>query len=105
MGSSRSKTFGAITEPVVLFVVFTVALITGTGLPYPQAAAVRSSADQVIRPAHLLAAAALFMVLLYENGRIPVESHTATGEFGMIEPARSFEHSVPLLALIRWGSA
>ena len=29
MGASRAKTFGAITEPVVLFVVFTVALITG----------------------------------------------------------------------------
>ncbi|MGH3621869.1 MAG: respiratory chain complex I subunit 1 family protein, partial [Sciscionella sp.] len=34
LGASRAKTFGAITEPVVLFVVFTVALITGTDLPY-----------------------------------------------------------------------
>ena len=32
MGASRAKTFGAITEPVILFVVFTVALITGTDL-------------------------------------------------------------------------
>jgi formate hydrogenlyase subunit 4 len=30
LGSSRAKTFSAITEPVVLFVVFTVALLTGT---------------------------------------------------------------------------
>jgi formate hydrogenlyase subunit 4 len=33
LGSSRAKTFSAITEPVVLFVVFTVALLTGTDLP------------------------------------------------------------------------
>ena len=105
LGASRAKTFGAITEPVILFVVFTVALITGTDLPYALAATVRSSASQIIRPAHLLAAAALFMVILYETGRIPVETHTGTNEFGMIEEARPFEHSGPYFALLKWGSA
>ena len=104
LGSSRAKTFSAITEPVVLFVVFTVALLTGTDLPYALAATVRSSAGQVVRPAHLLASAALFMVILHETGRIPVETHTGTNEFGMIEEARSFEHSGPYLALLKWGS-
>jgi formate hydrogenlyase subunit 4 len=104
LGASRAKTFSAITEPVVLFVVFTVALLTGTDLPYALAATVRSSAGQVIRPAHLLASAALFMVILHETGRIPVETHSGTNEFGMIEEARSFEHSGPYLALLRWGS-
>jgi formate hydrogenlyase subunit 4 len=104
LGSSRAKTFSAITEPVVLFVVFTVALLTGTDLPYALAATVRESAGQIIRPAHLLAAAALFMVILHETGRIPVETHTGTSEFGMIEEARSFEHSGPYLALLKWAS-
>jgi formate hydrogenlyase subunit 4 len=104
MGASRAKTFAAITEPVVLFVVFVVAMVTGTDLPYVLAATVRSSAGQLVRPAHLLAAAALFMVILYETGRIPVETHTGTNEFGMIEEARSFEHSGPYLALLKWGS-
>ena len=44
MGSSRAKTFSAITEPTVLLVVFTVALITTTDLPYALAKTVRSSA-------------------------------------------------------------
>ncbi len=105
LGASRAKTFGAITEPVVLFVVFTVALLTGTDLPYALAATVRSSAGQIIRPAHVLAAAALLMVILYETGRIPVETHTGTNEFGMIEEARPFEHSGPYFALLKWGSA
>jgi formate hydrogenlyase subunit 4 len=104
LGSSRAKTFSAITEPVVLFVVFAVALLTGTDLPYHMAAIVRSSAGQVIRPGHLLASAALFMVILHETGRIPVETHTGTNEFGMIEEARSFEHSGPYFALLKWGS-
>ncbi|MFI5783335.1 respiratory chain complex I subunit 1 family protein [Nocardia sp. NPDC051570] len=105
MGASRAKTFAAITEPVVLFVVFTVALVTGTDLPYALGETVRSSAEQIVRPAHLLGAAALFMVILYETGRIPVETHTGTNEFGMIEEARGFEHSGPYFAMLRWGSA
>ena len=105
LGSSRAKTFGAITEPVVLFVVFAVALITATDLPYALAATVHSSPSQIVRPAHLLASGALFMVILYETGRIPVETHTGTNEFGMIETARAFEHSGPFYALLLWGSA
>jgi len=104
LGSSRAKTFSAITEPVVLFVVFTVALLTGTDLPYALAATVRSSAGEIVRPAHLLASAALFMVILSETGRIPVETHTGTNEFGMIDEARAFEHSGPYFALLKWGS-
>jgi formate hydrogenlyase subunit 4 len=104
LGSSRAKTFSAIAEPVVLFVVFTVALLTGTDLPYALAATVRSSAAQIVRPAHLLASAALFMVILSETGRIPVETHSGTNEFGMIDEARPFEHSGPYFALLTWGS-
>ncbi len=105
LGSSRAKTFGAITEPVVLLVVFTVALLTSTDLPYVLAKTVMSGPEQIVRPAHLLAAAALFMVILFETGRIPVETHTGTIELGMIEEARSFEYSGPYLALVKWGSA
>ncbi len=104
LASSRAKTFGAISEPVVLLVVFSVALVTATDLPYVLAATVRSGSDQIVRPAHLLASAALFMVILSETGRIPVEAHAGTIELGMIEEGRSFEHSGPHLALLRWGS-
>lgn len=104
LGASRAKTFGAITEPVMLLVVFSVALVTGTDLPYVLGATVRSGPDQIVRPAHLLASAALFLVILFETGRIPVETHSGTIELGMIEEARSFEHSGPALAMLRWGS-
>lgn len=104
LGSSRSKTFGAITEPVVLLVVFTAAIITQTDLPYVVGETVRSGPAQIVRPAHVLASAALFMVILFETGRIPVETHTGTIELGMIEEGRPFEHSGAYLALLKWGS-
>ena len=104
LGSSRAKTFAAITEPVMLLVFFTVAIVTTTDLPYVLGATVRSGPAQIVRPAHLLASAALFMVILFETGRIPIETHTGTTEFGMIEEGRPFEHSGPHLALLRWGS-
>lgn len=105
LASSRAKTFAAITEPVVLLVVFTVAMVTTTDLPYVLGATVRSGPAQIVRPAHLLASTALFLVILYETARIPVETHTGTTEFGMIETGRSFEHSGPDLAMLHWGAA
>lgn len=105
LGSSRLRTFGALGEPTILFVVFTVALITQTDLPYVFAATLKSSATEIVRPAHLLAAAAFFMVVLAETGRIPLENHGSTLEFGMIEEGRTLEHSGPGFALLRWGSS
>jgi formate hydrogenlyase subunit 4/hydrogenase-4 membrane subunit HyfE len=104
LGSSRLRSFGALGEPTILVVVFTVALITHTDLPYALVKTLEGSASEITRPAHLLAAAAFFLVILSETGRIPVESHGSTLEFGMIEEARTLEHSGPGLALLRWGS-
>lgn len=105
LGSSRAMTFGALIEPTILFVVFAVALITSTDLPYALAATVRSSASEMVRPAHVLAAVAFFLVVLADTGRIPVETHTGTLEFGMIDEGRTLEHSGVPLALLTWGSA
>jgi formate hydrogenlyase subunit 4 len=104
IGSSRATTFAAIGEPVVLFIVFTVAITTGTDLPFAESAITESAGSQILRPGHLLAAGALFMVLLAETARIPVETHTSTTELGMIDEARTFEHSGPYLAIAKWAS-
>lgn len=104
LGASRAMTFSALTEPTVLFVVFIVAMITGTDLPYALAATVRST-QEAVRPSHVLVAAAFFLVVLADTGRIPVETHTGTLELGMIDEARTLEHSGAPLALAKWGSA
>jgi formate hydrogenlyase subunit 4 len=104
LGGSRAMTFGALIEPTILFVIFAVALITRTDLPYALSATIRSSTSQMVRPSHVLAAAAFFLVVLVDTGRIPVETHSGTLEFGMIDEARTLEHSGPALALLKWGS-
>jgi formate hydrogenlyase subunit 4/hydrogenase-4 membrane subunit HyfE len=105
LGSSRLRSFGAFNEPTVIFVTFVLALTTHTDLPYAFGSAIRSSAVQVVRPSHLLMIAAFFMLVLNETGRIPVENHGSTLEFGQIEEARVVEHSGPGLAFLRWGSS
>jgi formate hydrogenlyase subunit 4/hydrogenase-4 membrane subunit HyfE len=105
LGSSRLRSFGALNEPTVIFVIFVVALTTHTDLPYVLGATLRGSAVEVVRPSHLLIVAAFLMLVLTETGRIPVESHGGTLEFGQIEEARVVEHSGPGLAFLRWGSA
>jgi formate hydrogenlyase subunit 4 len=104
LGGSRAMTFGALIEPTLLFVIFAVALITSTDLPYVLAATVRSSSAEMVRPGHVLAAVAFFLLVLADTGRIPVETHSGTLEFGMIDEARTLEHSGPPLALLKWGS-
>lgn len=105
IGSSRATMVGILVEPTLIFVFFSVAFITGTDLPYAMNAALRDSAANVLRPAHVLATAAFFMMMLVDTGRIPIESSSATVEFGMIDDARVFEHSGPWMALFRWGSS
>lgn len=104
LGASRGKTFSALAEPTLLFVFVAVAAITATDLPYALAATVKSSTAQIVRPGHLLAAAALFLVILFETGRIPVEAHHSVGELGFIDEGKPFEHSGPYYALLTWGA-
>ncbi len=105
LGSSRLRSFGAFNEPTVIFVTFVLALTTHTDLPYAFGATIRSSTVEVFRPSHLLMIAAFFMLVLTETGRIPVENHGGTLEFGQIEEGRVAEHSGAGLAFLRWGSS
>ncbi len=105
VGASRAVMVGILVEPTLIFVFFSVAFITGTDLPYAMNAALRHSLANVLRPAHIFATVAFFMMLLVDTGRIPIESSSATIEFGMIDDARLMEHSGPAMALFKWGSS
>jgi formate hydrogenlyase subunit 4 len=104
LGGSRAMTFGALAEPTLVLVFFTIALLTQTDNPYVLNHSLQGALGQWFRPSHLLAAAGFFMMLLLETGRIPIESASSTLEFGMIDDARTLEHSGPLFGLLRWGS-
>jgi len=104
MGSSRARVVSFLAEPVVILVLFTVALIAQATIPF----IVNQTLIQpsyLYNPAHWLLVAALFMVILAESGRIPVDNPASTFELSMIEASRTLEFSGQDLALMEWGSA
>jgi formate hydrogenlyase subunit 4 len=104
LGSSREMTISAIAEPALMLAVFTVALGAGsTNLSSVAQAAVGQS-WRFLAPSQMLAFAALFIVLIAETGRIPVDNPATHLELTMIHEAMILEYSGPYLALIEWSA-
>lgn len=105
LGSSREMTISAIAEPALMLAVFTVALGAGsTNLSAVTQAAIGQS-WRFLAPSQMLAFAALFIVLIAETGRIPVDNPATHLELTMIHEAMILEYSGPYLALIEWSAA
>ncbi|MBO0714720.1 MAG: NADH-quinone oxidoreductase subunit H, partial [Acidimicrobiales bacterium] len=66
--------------------------------------AVASSPFALVLPTHLLGTVAFFMLVLVENGRIPIENPSGSIEISMIEEGRVLEYSGRHYALMRWAS-
>ena len=58
-----------------------------------------------IHPSDLLAFAGLFIIVIAETGRIPVDNPATHLELTMIHEAMVLEYSGPYLALVEWGAA
>jgi formate hydrogenlyase subunit 4 len=104
MGSSRARVVSLFAEPVVLMVLFTVALVAQVTIPFIVNQTLASPA-YLLSPVHWLLVAALFMVILAETGRIPLDNPATSFELSMIEKSRLIEYSGPDLALMEWGGA
>jgi formate hydrogenlyase subunit 4 len=105
MGSSRAMTIAAIAEPAMMLSIFTVAITAGTTNLSHIIEASQGPAWKLLNPAHALAFAALFIVLLAETGRIPVDNPATHLELTMIHEAMVLEYSGRYLALIEYGAA
>jgi formate hydrogenlyase subunit 4 len=105
LGSSREMTISSIAEPALMLAVFTVALGAGsTNLSVVAESAVGQS-WRFLAPSQMLAFAALFIVLIAETGRIPVDNPATHLELTMIHEAMILEYSGPYLALIEWSAS
>jgi len=105
MGSSREMTIAAIAEPAMMLAIFTVAITAGSTNLSLIVAANQGPGWKFLDPAHALAFAALFIVLLAETGRIPVDNPATHLELTMIHEAMLLEYSGRYLAFIEWGAA
>jgi formate hydrogenlyase subunit 4 len=104
LGSSREMTISALAEPAMMLAIFTVALsANSTNLSEIARSAIGQS-WRFLAPSQMLAFAALFIVLIAETGRIPVDNPATHLELTMIHEAMILEYSGPYLALIEWGS-
>jgi formate hydrogenlyase subunit 4 len=105
LGSSREMTISALAEPAMMLAIFTVAIgANSTSLSEVAKAAVAQQ-WRFLAPSQILAFAALFLVLIAETGRIPVDNPATHLELTMIHEAMILEYSGPYLALIEWGAS
>ncbi|MBK5293444.1 MAG: NADH-quinone oxidoreductase subunit H [Acidobacteriia bacterium] len=104
LGSSREMTISAIAEPAMMLAIFTVALGANSTNLSEMAQAAVSQSWKFLEPSQMLAFAALFVVLIAETGRIPVDNQATHLELTMIHEAMILEYSGPYLALIELGA-
>jgi formate hydrogenlyase subunit 4 len=105
MGSSREMTIAAIAEPAMMLSIFTVAITAGSTNLSQIVIASHGQGWRFLDPSHALAFAAMFIVLLAETGRIPVDNPATHLELTMIHEAMLLEYSGRYLALIELGAS
>ena len=105
MGASREVTFAALAEPALLLALAAVMRTTGSGSLSGAVAGVTPATWAHAAPALALVAAALLIVFLAENGRIPIDDPTTHLELTMIHEVMVLDHGGPDLALILYGAA
>jgi len=105
LGSSREMTIAALAEPAMMLAIFTVAIGANSTSLSEIARAAIGQQWRFLAPSQMLAFAAMFLVLIAETGRIPVDNPATHLELTMIHEAMILEYSGPYLALIECGAA
>ncbi|MCI0589246.1 MAG: NADH-quinone oxidoreductase subunit H [Planctomycetes bacterium] len=105
MGASREVAFSALTEPALLLGLAAVARETGSLSLSEMLPAVSLASWALHGPALALVAAALLVVFLAENSRIPVDDPNTHLELTMIHEVMVLEHGGPDLAFILYGAS
>lgn len=105
MGASREMTIAAIAEPTISLSIFGLAVGAGSTNLGQIVAQTLANPGAAISPGHFLGFAALFIVMLAETGRLPVDNPSTHLELTMIHEAMILEYSGRYLALIEWAAA
>jgi len=105
MGASREVFFSALAEPALLLALTTLAALSRR----PMLAQIYAAIDTGVLasaagPALFLIAAAMFVVFLAENARMPVDDPNTHLELTMIHEVMVLDHSGPDFALIQYAA-
>ncbi|MDV2988693.1 MAG: NADH-quinone oxidoreductase subunit H [Dehalogenimonas sp.] len=99
MGASREMSLSAIMEPVTITAVAALAFVLKT-IEIPQMFALTTAGSLAQYPTLILIALSLFIVLIVETARIPVDNPETHLELTMIHEAMTLEQTGPKLALM-----
>lgn len=105
MGASREVTFSAFAEPAFFLTLAALVRQTGHLSLTLVLSAVSTRTWMQAAPMLSLTLAALSIVFLAENARIPVDDPTTHLELTMIHEVMVLDHSGPDLAMIHYGAA
>ncbi|MFC5581174.1 respiratory chain complex I subunit 1 family protein [Rhodanobacter terrae] len=104
MGARREMMIGFLAEPALLMVLFNAFLMFGsTALPTVVEGTLNAR-GLALHPSLAFAGVAFVMVMLAENGRIPIDNPATHLEVTMIHEAMLLEYSARHLALMEWAS-
>ncbi|MEO7060459.1 MAG: NADH-quinone oxidoreductase subunit H [Lapillicoccus sp.] len=104
MGASRHMTVAALVEPTILVAVYALSIPVGTS---NLSAIIEARLDHpatVVAPVSILALVALFIVVIAETGRLPVDNPSTHLELTMIHEAMILESSGRDLGWVEFAS-
>jgi formate hydrogenlyase subunit 4 len=105
MGASRTRMVGFLAEPVFIIVFLTVSFVAGSTIPYIVQTRWVTPIANFFEPSHVLLIIAFLMLILAEDGRLPVDSPSGTFELAMIDRSKGLEYSGRGAALMKWAGA
>jgi formate hydrogenlyase subunit 4 len=105
MGASREAAFSALTEPTLFLVLAILCIPAGSPSFAAAWAALPWQTWLAAHPPLIAAGVALFVVLLAENSRIPVDDPNTHLELTMIHEVMVLDHGGPDLAFVLYGAA
>jgi formate hydrogenlyase subunit 4 len=105
MAASRHIALSALAEPALMLAVFTLAIAARSTDLSRISAAIVATPDAWISPSHLLALTAMWIVVVSETGRVPVDNPATHLELTMIHEGLVLDVSGRHLAVLEWAGA
>lgn len=105
MGSSREALISSLVEPSLLITFFTAGLISKSTSLYTMMNTVNENGGIFRNPAYILLFLSVFIILITETSRIPVDDPATHLELTMVHEAMILEYSGRHLAMMELGAS
>ena len=105
MGAAREASFACLSEPALFFALLVLSKLSGSLVLSEMLHGPLNVQWELAAAPLLLAAVGLFVVLLAENCRIPVDDPNTHLELTMIHEVMVLDHSGPLFGIVLYGAA